>query len=1035
MKIYKYILLIMSLISFLFTQYGKNIVQYDQFNWEFIQTKNFDIYFYSEGEIQLDIIAKYCEDANDKISQFIGWELKNRGSIIIYNSHNDFQQTNVVDSYLQEGIGGVTELLKNRVVIPFDGSLKEFKHVIYHELVHVFIIDGMYGGALKNLINSNAVFIPMWMNEGLAEYLSTSWDANSEMWLRDLAINYTQLIEIKDLNGYLAYRGGQSVWKFITEKWGQESIAEIFFNIKSSGNLNKGIKNAIGIDLEELSNQWQKYLKKEYWPDIKNRDDIRDISRQVTDHIELFNSYNIAPAPSPNGIEIAMYSNKNGEMGIYIISMIDGKFIKQVIKGNKTSEFEELHILKPGISWSPTGDKIVFAAKSRKSDALFIVDINNSRGILNQRIKKTFNLEGIFEPSWNPRNNKIAFVGNNGMSSDIYIYDLDTDTLTNLTNDWFSDIQVSWHPNGKELLIVSDRGDHLKTGFRGNSFNFLNHDVENLDIYKMNLKGEIITRLTNTKHSETYACYSPDGSKIAYISDESGINNIYVSEDEGNLDIPITNITTGVTQINWLSQNQLIFTGFYESGYDIFILSNIDRLMHETKDIEIANWKKKTNIPMLKNTSFHNATKNKYENFIFNEQSLSQQSNITEFDESLLKDSTNQYIKNDYKTRFTLDLAQAYYSYDSYYGSQAMARFIFSDILGDHRIGLGTEMQINFKESDYYVYYRYLKNRVNHEVLFYHQAYKNDYYYLSNFTVEGYSLNRNLGLNYIFFAPFTRFSRIEGGVTIDHFINEQLETDVFGNQTTLDLNSHNIIKPHIKYVWDNTRWFYLYPVKGTRAYFKYDIIPKSHLNDYIFETFTIDSRTYFELSYKSKISFASRIYFGSSWGKDERLFGLGGGPWIFSNDNNNMVNADYEQALPFDDFYFMNNFIFPIRGYPMATKYGSKVLLMNYELRLPFLMYYFPTIQYLGQIFGVFFIDMGVAWNKDFPKFREQQNWDTHTNENIADDNIGWIMSYGLGPRFIFLNMAWKLDYARQYNPMNGNRSNRNWYLTIGYDF
>ena len=53
----------MSLISFLFTQYGKNIVQYDLFNWEFIQTKNFDIYFYSEGEIQLDIIAKYCEDA------------------------------------------------------------------------------------------------------------------------------------------------------------------------------------------------------------------------------------------------------------------------------------------------------------------------------------------------------------------------------------------------------------------------------------------------------------------------------------------------------------------------------------------------------------------------------------------------------------------------------------------------------------------------------------------------------------------------------------------------------------------------------------------------------------------------------------------------------------------------------------------------------------------------------------------------------------------------------------------------------------
>jgi len=108
---------------------------------------------------------------------------------------------------------------------------------------------------------------------------------------------------------------------------------------------------------------------------------------------------------------------------------------------------------------------------------------------------------------------------------------------------------------------------------------------------------------------------------------------------------------------------------------------------------------------------------------------------------------------------------------------------------------------------------------------------------------------------------------------------------------------------------------------------------------------------------------------------------------------------------------------------------------MNYELRFPFLMYYFPSIKFLGQLFGVAFVDMGAAWNDDFPKFRDRKNWETNSNANIADDNIGWIMSYGFGPRFIFLNMAWKLDYARQYNPINGNKSNRFWYLTIGYDF
>ena len=1032
MKYYKYILFIIQLICCIYPQFGKNIVQYEQFNWQYIQTKNFDIYFYSQGEIQLELIAKYCEDANDKIAKFIGWNLNERSSIIIYNSHNDFQQTNVVDSYLQEGIGGVTELLKNRVVIPFDGSLKEFKHVIYHELVHVFINDGMYGGALKNLVNTNAVFIPLWMNEGLAEYLSSKWDANSDMWVRDLAINFTELPSIKDLNGYLAYRGGQSVWKFITEKWGEESIAEIFYNIKTSGSLNKGIKNAIGIDLNELSIQWQQYLKKEYWPDIEKRDNINDIARQITNHIDLINNYNIAPAPSPDGIEIAMYSNKNGEMGIYIISMIDGKFMQQIIKGNKTSEFEELHILKPGISWSPQGDKIVFSAKSGSSDALFIFDVNKSKNKSVKAIKKTFDLEGIFRPSWNPINNKIAFVGNNGISSDIYIYDLDEDSLENLTNDWYSDVQVSWHPNGNELLIISDRGSHISTGFRADSVNFLEHNVENLDIYKINLNGDIIKRLTSSESNETYACYSPDGSKIAYISDKTGINNIYITINDGQSDIPITNIITGVTQLNWLSNNQLIFTGFYKSGYDIFILSNVNRLMAESININPAKWITNIEIPILKNLNTQKEASNKYENFVFNSNNLYEQSPITEFDESLLKDESNNYIKNTYTTRFTLDYAQAYVSYDSYYGAQAMARFIFSDILGDHRIGLGTEMQIDFKESDYYLYYRYLKQRINHEGLFYHQAFKSNYFL--SYEGEEYTLNRNIGINYRFFAPFSRFSRIEGGLSFDHLINEEIQIDYLGNETSLNFDSFNIFKPYIKYVRDNTRWFYLYPVSGSRSYFQYEIIPKNNVNDYVFETFTIDYRKYFELSYQSKISFASRVFFGSSWGKDKRLFGVGGGPWLFSS-TNDMINSSYEQSLTYDNYYFMNNFVFPVRGYPMAIKYGSKVFMMSQELRLPFLMYYFPAVKYLGQIFGVCFVDMGVAWNDKFPKFRDKENWDTNLNSNKNDDSIGWIMSYGFGPRFIFLNMAWKLDYARQYNPMNGSRSGRNWYLTIGYDF
>jgi len=222
----KYLIYI-QFISMALGQFGQNIVQYDDFTWHFIQSKHFDIYYAEDGRSHAEFTADEAEAAYLKISDRLNWRLKSRVSIIVYNSHNDFQQTNVVDSYMFEGIGGVTELYKNRIVIPFDASNQEFKHVIHHELVHAFINDSVYGGSLKNMVASSIkVHIPMWMNEGLAEYLSSGWDTNSEMWIRDLAINGGEFPQIRQLTGYMAYRGGQSVWNFITEKWGEADLKE-----------------------------------------------------------------------------------------------------------------------------------------------------------------------------------------------------------------------------------------------------------------------------------------------------------------------------------------------------------------------------------------------------------------------------------------------------------------------------------------------------------------------------------------------------------------------------------------------------------------------------------------------------------------------------------------------------------------------------------------------------------------------------------------------------------------------------------------
>ena len=100
-----------------FAQFGKNKVQYKDFTWYYIQTDHFDIYFTNNGDNLAEFTSKEAEASLKSIEKIFDYRINNRISIIVYNSQNDFQETNITDQYLSEGIEGFTELFKNRVVI------------------------------------------------------------------------------------------------------------------------------------------------------------------------------------------------------------------------------------------------------------------------------------------------------------------------------------------------------------------------------------------------------------------------------------------------------------------------------------------------------------------------------------------------------------------------------------------------------------------------------------------------------------------------------------------------------------------------------------------------------------------------------------------------------------------------------------------------------------------------------------------------------------------------------------------------------
>ncbi|MBC8044342.1 MAG: PD40 domain-containing protein [Rhizobacter sp.] len=584
--------------------FGKNKVQYKNFEWSYVQSEHFDVYFTEGGEYLGKFTADAAEAAYESIKKDFKYEVNSRIALMVYKSHNDFQQTNVIGEYLDEGIGGVTELYKNRIVVPFEGNYKQFRHVIHHELVHAVVNDMIYGGSVQSaIVNNIRVQIPLWFNEGIAEYEALGWDTNADMWINDAIMN-NYLPPIQYLGGYFAYRGGQSMWKFIGDKYGREKVSEIMQRLRGSRNVEFAFRGSLGLSVEELSEKWLREQKVNYWPEIALREDPNATMKKLTDHRKDGSNYNMSPAISPQGDKFAFKTNRNGFFDIYVGSTLNPQESRRLAAGQLSPNLEELKVLTPGITWSPDGRRVAVSTKAGEQDAVLLIDVATGK-----TEKLTFELDGIFSIDWSRDGQWIAFNGNHDYKSDIYAYNLTTKELLNLTNDVFSDSDPAFSPDGKKVYFASDRRENLNVATKSiairngkfesqastkEQFKMRLHDYSQMDLYEYSTETRTLRRLTATDFvDETSPVLSPDGQRVVFISDRNGNHNVYeltltpsptpvATASAGVYDSTlgfksraITNVITGIQQISMsYDGNKLIGVCLDYAGFDIFMLRN-----------------------------------------------------------------------------------------------------------------------------------------------------------------------------------------------------------------------------------------------------------------------------------------------------------------------------------------------------------------------------------------------------------------------------------------------------------------------------
>jgi len=1016
--IYVFLIILFSLGTVNAQYFGKNKVQYKNFNWRYIQSEHFDIYFYEGGYDIARFTAEAAESAYVEVKSDFEYEISERIAIVVYKSHNDFQQTNVVYSYLQEGIGGVTELFKNRVVLPYEGSYSQFRHVIHHELVHAVMNDMLYGGSVQSLVSGQITQVPTWFAEGIAEYGSLRWDTRLDMVVRDATIS-GYLPPIEFLN-YFPYQGGASVFRYIAQKYGKEKIGEIINKIKGSFRFETAFRSALGIDFKDLTEEWQRQMKREYWPDIADRKEPGEFAKTLTKHTEEKNYLNVSPAISPQGDKMIFLSDMDGKQSIYLMDVLEGKIIKKLIKGQTSVDFEELHFLEPGFGWSPDSKQITLAAKAGDEDALYIYNIET------EDIEQyKFGLDGIFSTSWSPRGNEIAFSGNKDGARDIYIFSLETKDIINITKDVFTDNNPSWSPDGERIIFTSDRGDYPIKKYSPSEFDMHLHDYENEDIYIVNRDGSELIRVTDYPTIEDNAIFAPDGETVAYVSEYNGIPNIYIQDLNTGENYPITNLITGAFQLSWDKQaKKLAFTSFYKGGWDIFLLKNpLEMPKLELTKTEYFQKLAAGDDLFTKKATVEENTQEKieqksdeaplvtdYSKYVFadmDNRTPEKKEKIT-LPESDYKSDDGDYKIRNYKIKFSPDIINGAAGYDTFFGLQGFTQIALSDMLGNHKIYIGTNLVFDLRNSNISTQYWYLPNRIDYGFGAFH---------ISNFfrtSTGGLLRFRNFGFNAIASRPFNKFTRLDLSLTWFNVNLEYLDFDI-------PTEKIGTILPGLSLVNDEIDWGMTGPQSGRRASITTLISPKYGDNSLDFKTLKVDYRKYFKLA--DNYSLAFRLHAGGSIGENPQKFFLGG--------VNNWFNRSFKGGRRIDKIedVFFSEFITPLRGARYYEQIGKNFGLFNFEFRFPLIPYMqlgLPPIQ-LGNIQGAFFTDIGSAWDNT-------NTWKgVHIGEDGKKRTKDLLAGYGFGARiFIFgllmrIDMAWKYDIATTSTPT--------WYWSLGADF
>lgn len=972
-------------------------IQYQNFQWNYISSSNFEVYYFDKNEALAKSTLTYLESDNGRITEILSYTPYQKVKIFLYPNHETWLQSNSGISLANSADVAEENLAKFRIEVAFKDNLVAFKQEITKQIVRVYLHDLLFGGSVRDVLqNSLLLNVSDWFVLGMSAYLASGDSPEMRRFTYQI-ISENKIRRLQVATGAEAELLGQSIWSYIANTYGKQAIGNILNLTRIIRSEQSSLSSTIRKPFSKFLKDWYEY----YLNDAKNLEIATSKVFPSSFYLPPSNQINSFQA-SPDGLFEAFVTDEFGRYKVYLHNVATDKLQLLQQTGlkdlNRTSDGKG-----PLISWSGN-NRLSVLFNEQGFTWMKNYQVNKGGNYTSEPKLKIANLSYLDMKVSSNGTKALVRVLEKGQV-DLGIYDLKRNKLNQLTKDAYNETEAHWMPDNRVIYITDRYIDSLPSP---------SAPISSLFVWNPD-EPENPTRLFST--SGKVFNFKLQSDSVAYFLHNQANGPRLIRYQMADTSFRQSRVRT----VAW--QNfELTAKGVYALERNI-VTDNIQRYTETSLEEYLGSeW-----IPKINSANPTTIIEQEVASF---ETDAAKKARKARLDRQLsirLKREPGKMVGPlAYQNSFVFNSSEGQFKSDPIRGIGYAYELKANDLLENHLFKAGAFLTANLLNSDIWGEYAYLANKLDWKFRYDRKVLGQD----TENDSQKIRFNRfALTASY----PFSLLSRLS--------LTGLYSTNRLFNQVSLVTPEEysGFAGALISYEVDNT----VQAGDNLRTGYRINATLEAQKDMVMSGEFVrigFDARYYKKLS--NTFYFATRFSSSHQLGSRTQASMLGGmDNWFF---NRRDVRAQ-ETPLGLDGLarrdVFMSNFIAPLRGFALNKLSGNSHLLFNAEIRIP-VKSIMPSesSSLLNSVQLVGFTDVGTAWTGSSP-FEKSNGFNTNvyggkTNPFIAtvtDFRNPFLVGYGIGARAVIFGYFVKFDYA--FGIENKEVKSPLTYLTLGYDF